>query len=77
MKTKAKENLLSQLMTMRFMKFALCQKSLQVCTIWFQVVIYPCSLKDIFLLDLRGQKHEVEVTVKMGLEAKNYETVSF
>jgi hypothetical protein len=29
------------------------------------------------LVDLRGQKHEVEVTVKMGLEAKNYETVSF
>jgi len=29
------------------------------------------------LVDLRGQKHEVEVTVKMGLEAKNYETVRF
>ncbi|XP_057381852.1 transmembrane emp24 domain-containing protein bai-like [Daphnia carinata] len=25
--------------------------------------------------NLRGQKHEVEVTIKMGLEAKNYETL--
>jgi hypothetical protein len=26
--------------------------------------------------DIRGIKHEVELTIKMGLEAKNYETVS-
>ena len=28
------------------------------------------------ILDIRGVKHEVELVVKMGLEAKNYETVS-
>ena len=61
-------------MTMKFMKFAFCQKSPQVSIHDFG---YNYDLITFVLEDLRGQKHEVEVTVKMGLEAKNYETVSF
>lgn len=76
MKIKAKGNLHLQLMITKFMKFALYQRSLQVSlttTISLRITttkFYKC------FLDLRGQKHEVEVTIKMGLEAKNYETVS-
>lgn len=38
--------------------------------------LLACWLTELAFTDLRGQKHEVELTVKMGLEAKNYETVS-
>jgi len=77
-KTKAKANLLSPLMIMRSLKFVQFQKSHKVSLFSFfyflflTVYLYFYSI----LLDLRGQKHQVELTVKMGLEAKNYESVS-
>ena len=61
--------------SMRSVSFQKCHPvSCDSCALFYLFNVLKTNV--LFFADIRGQKHEVELNIKMGLEAKNYETVS-
>ena len=80
MRIKAKESLPLQLRIMRCLRSVWFPECPQVSSSFFLFKMIYGYGGDVIILpsfsDVRGMKHEVELSIKMGLEAKNYESVT-